>query len=80
MSLDDPRSVLLGAQNRHSAEEATEEAATESQAALQEIWLAEIKKDALAAFDAFVEPWGVKYDKAIERGCQEGCVSRFLRT
>jgi hypothetical protein len=22
------------------------------------------KKDALAAFDAFVETWGVKYDKA----------------
>src|SRR5262245_54509490 len=34
--------------------------------ALQEIWLAETKKDALAAFDAFVETWGVKYDKAVE--------------
>jgi transposase-like protein len=34
--------------------------------ALQEIWMAEIKKDALAAFDAFVETWGVKYDKAVE--------------
>jgi transposase-like protein len=34
--------------------------------ALQEIWMAETKKDALAAFDAFVETWGVKYDKAIE--------------
>jgi putative transposase len=32
--------------------------------ALQEIWMAETKKDALAAFDAFVETWGVKYDKA----------------
>ena len=28
--------------------------------------MAETKKDALAAFDAFVETWGVKYDKAIE--------------
>jgi len=28
--------------------------------------MAEIKKDALAAFDAFVETWGVKYDKAVE--------------
>jgi putative transposase len=28
--------------------------------------LAETKKDALAAFDAFVETWGVKYDKAVE--------------
>jgi putative transposase len=32
--------------------------------ALQEIWMAETKKDALAAFDVFVE--GVKYDKAVE--------------
>src|SRR6266478_2029636 len=34
--------------------------------ALQEIWMAETKKDALAALDAFVESWGVKYDKAVE--------------
>jgi putative transposase len=34
--------------------------------ALQEIWMAETKKDALAAFDVFVEIWGVKYDKAVE--------------
>jgi transposase-like protein len=32
--------------------------------ALQEIWMAETKKDALTAFDAFIETWGVKYDKA----------------
>jgi hypothetical protein len=34
--------------------------------ALQEIWMAETKKEALAAFDVFVEAWGVKYDKAAE--------------
>jgi putative transposase len=34
--------------------------------ALQEIWMAETKKEALAAFDAFVETWGVKYVKAVE--------------
>ena len=34
--------------------------------ALQEIRMAETKKDALAAFNAFVETWGVKYDKAVE--------------
>jgi putative transposase len=28
--------------------------------------MAETKKDALAAFDAFVESWGVKYNKAVE--------------
>ena len=35
--------------------------------ALQEIWMAETKKDAEArAFDAFVETYGVKYEKAVE--------------
>ena len=34
--------------------------------ALQEIRMAETKKDALAAFDAFIEIWGVKYDKVVE--------------
>ena len=34
--------------------------------ALQEIWMAETKKDALVAFDAFVETWSSKYEKAAE--------------
>ncbi len=34
--------------------------------ALQEIWMAETKKDALVAFDAFIETWSIKYDKAVE--------------
>ena len=34
--------------------------------ALQEIWMAATKNDALVAFDAFVETRGVKYDKAVE--------------
>src|SRR5215212_6960782 len=34
--------------------------------ALQEIWMAETKKDALVAFDAFIETWGVKYARAVE--------------
>jgi Transposase, Mutator family len=34
--------------------------------ALQEIWMAETKKDALVAFDAFIETWGLKYAKAVE--------------
>ena len=34
--------------------------------ALQEIRMAETKNDALAAFDAFVETWAIKYDKAVE--------------
>jgi transposase-like protein len=28
--------------------------------------MSETKKDALAAFDAFIETWGVKYEKAVE--------------
>jgi putative transposase len=34
--------------------------------ALQEIWMAETKKDAQIAFDAFVETWSSKYEKAAE--------------
>jgi putative transposase len=37
-----------------------------AKSALQEIWMAETKKDALKAFDDFVETYGVKYDKAVE--------------
>jgi putative transposase len=34
--------------------------------ALQEIWMAETKKDARVAFDAFVKTWRAKYDKAAD--------------
>jgi putative transposase len=34
--------------------------------ALQEIWMAETKADAKAAFDAFIESYQVKYEKAAE--------------
>ena len=33
--------------------------------ALQEIWMAETKPEALAAFGAFVETYRVKYDEAV---------------
>ena len=39
---------------------------TKAKRALQEIWMAETKKDAVAALDAFVETYGVKYDKAAD--------------
>ena len=35
--------------------------------ALQDIWMAETKNDANAAFDTFVETYAIKYDKAV--GC-----------
>jgi transposase-like protein len=34
--------------------------------ALQEIWMAETKKDAVVAFEAFAETYEVKYDKAVD--------------
>jgi putative transposase len=34
---------------------------------LQDIWMAETKADAEAAFDYFIEAYGVKYHKAVER-------------
>jgi putative transposase len=34
--------------------------------ALQQIWMAETKKDALVALDVFVESYGTKYEKAVE--------------
>ena len=32
---------------------------------LQDIWMAETRKDATSAFDAFIEIYGIKYDKAV---------------
>jgi transposase-like protein len=37
-----------------------------AKAAVQEIWVAETKKGALKAFDAFVETYGVKYQSAVD--------------
>jgi putative transposase len=34
--------------------------------ALQEIWMAETKKDAVTAFNAFAASYGAKYDKAVD--------------
>ena len=39
---------------------------TKAKRALQEIWMAETKKDAVTALDAFAESYGTKYDKAID--------------
>src|SRR3954470_14476944 len=34
--------------------------------ALQDIWMAETKKDAVMALDAFTKSYGIKYDKAVD--------------
>jgi putative transposase len=39
---------------------------TKAKRALQEIWMAETKKDAVMAMDAFAESYGQKYDKAVD--------------
>jgi hypothetical protein len=61
-----PPPALLGPHDRQCLEQAAEEPARESQAGAPEIWMADTRKDALAAFDAFVDTWGAKYDKAVE--------------
>src|SRR3954471_19774544 len=50
---DHTRATLLGAQDRQRPQQTAEEPAAESQAVMQEIWMAETNKDAEAAFDAF---------------------------
>ena len=39
---------------------------TKAKRALQDIWMAPTRTDAEAAFDGFIECYGVKYDKAVE--------------
>jgi len=39
---------------------------TKAKRALQEIWMAQTRKDAVTAFEAFVETYEVKYDKAAD--------------
>ena len=39
---------------------------TKAKRALQEIWMAETKKDAVAALEAFVETYQVKYERAAD--------------
>jgi putative transposase len=59
--------TLLGAQDRQRAQQAAGQPASEGQAgAAGDLDGRKTKKDALTAFDAFVEAWGVKYDKAVE--------------
>jgi hypothetical protein len=50
--------ALLGAQDRQCPQQAMPKSQrSKAKRALQEIWMAEAKKDALLAFDAFIETW-----------------------
>src|SRR5262249_19294008 len=61
-----PRPRCWGPKNTNVINKLPKSQQSKAKRALQEIWMAETKKDALAAFDAFIETWGVKYDKAVE--------------
>src|SRR5882762_6856407 len=63
---DHTRATLLGAQDCPCPQQIAEEPAAQSQASLQEIWMAETSKDAEAAFDAFIAAYQLKYDKAAQ--------------
>jgi transposase-like protein len=62
----DPRPALLVQKTANVLNRLPKSQQSKAKRPLQEIWMAESKKDALAAFDAFVETWSVKYDKAVE--------------
>jgi putative transposase len=61
-----PRPALLGAQTANVLNKLPKSQQSKAKRALQEVWMAETKNDALMAFDAFVETWGIKYDKAVD--------------
>ena len=60
------RPALLGHKTANVLNKLPKSQQSKAKRALQEIWMAETKKDALLAFDAFIETWGVKYDRATE--------------
>src|SRR4249920_1541197 len=63
---EDTYATLLGAQDGQCLEQAAKEPASKGQRALQDIWMAETRQDAEAAFDGFIECYGLKYEKAVE--------------
>ena len=62
----DARPALLGAQDRQCPEQAAQEPASESQTRAAGDLDGRDQDEALVAFDAFIETYGVKYDKAVE--------------
>ncbi len=59
-----PRTALLAAQNDERPECDAESVQPKAKDHLHDIWQAETRKQAEAAFDFFAETYGVKYDKA----------------
>jgi putative transposase len=63
---DHARAALLGEQDRERARQPRKSQQPKAKRALQEIWMADAKADAEAAFDAFIQRYRVKYAKAAE--------------
>ena len=62
----DARPTLLGAQDANVLNKLPKSQQSKAKRALEQIWMAGTKKDALVAFDAFVEIYDIKYEKAVE--------------
>jgi hypothetical protein len=76
----DARPTLLGAQDRQCLNKLPKSQLAKAKRALEQIWMAETKRDALAAFDAFVEIYDIKYEKAVGMPDQRPrCFARLLR-
>ena len=74
----DPRPALLCAQDRQVRNKLPKSQQSKAKRALQEVWMAETKKDTLAAFDVFVETWGACLIKDHEDHTSgSSCLSRM---
>ena len=63
---DNPRATLLVHKTANILNKLPKSLHTKAKRALQEIWMAETKKDAVAALEAFVETYQVKYERAAD--------------
>ena len=61
----DPRSALLVHKTANVLYRLPKSQQSKAKRALQDIWMAETKNDANAAFDAFIETYAIEYDKAV---------------
>ena len=65
------RTALLVPQNRQCAERDAKIGQAKAKGHLHDIWQAEARVDAEAAFDCFVASYGVKYDKAVGKSAKD---------
>jgi hypothetical protein len=63
---DHAGTTLLGAQDRQVLNKLPNSLHGKAKRALHDIWMAETRNGAEAAFAAFIETYGRKYDKAVE--------------